>query len=488
MRTAVLAAGLFLLASAAAPARAADLPASVADLEKDGAEWFRKAGDRATPLGDRNECRKKSWAALRSAREALERHWESTPLDRKRIRDRLFRAAALCYWLKKESPIGLLDDRAALPVPGGPAPGGPVPGGPGPGDSGGSRNPFDRPDPGAPSVSGGSVPPANLEQAVLAAEGWERDHEADAPGVMQRWHEAMARFMDRWSQDAWIRAAERAGAARNALKDLYRTLREADPDALESPESPEVTRLLIVLGRELASQDSALREKAARVLALVGAGEATVLLGKAVRQETEPQARNAMIAALADLGGHRGAKELASLRSQKGFEKEGFDGLVRMSGRNALDRSIALRQIGGFAQASDEATANRAVDHLIAAGPAGARGLEEALGCPVVAVRLRVMEALAATKDPRSARPLANFLVNNPESDGAKRSLEGARKAIQSFGEPAVPHLFPALRNPRTRLVTGDLLRAITGAQIGTGNVADWVEWWKKKHPEWKEE
>jgi hypothetical protein len=478
MRSVVLAAGLLLLVSGAAPARAADLPASVADLEKDGAEWFRKAGDRATPLGDRNECRKKSWAALRPAREALERHWESNPLDRKRIRDRLFRAAALCYWLKKESPIGLLDDRVVAPVPGGPAPG----------DSGGSRNPFDRADPGAPSVSGGSVPPASLEQAVLAAEGWERDHEADAPGVMQRWHEAMARFMDRWSQETWIRAAERAGAARNSLKDLYRNLREADPDSLESPESPEVTRLLIVLGRELSSQDSALREKAARVLALVGAGEATVALGKAVRQEIEPQTRNAMIAALADLGGHRGAKELASLKSQKGFEKEGFDGLVRMSGRNALDRSIALRQIGGFAQSSDEATANRAVDHLIAAGPSGARGLEEALGCPVVTVRLRVMEALAATKDPRTARPLANFLVNNPESDGAKKSLEGARKAILSLGEPAVPHLFPALRNPRTRLVTGDLLREITGAQIGTGNVADWVEWWKKKHPDWKEE
>jgi hypothetical protein len=478
MRAAVLAAAALLLSLAPSAARAADLPANVGDLEKEGEEWFRRAGDRVTPSSERNECRRKSWAALSQAREALERQWQSDPGDRKRIRDRLFRAAGLCYWLKKESPIGLLEERTAGPGPGGPATGG----------SGGTRNPFDQPDPGAPSGSGPSGPPATLEQAIVAAEGWEKEHEADAPGVMQRWHEAMARFMDRWSQDPWIRSAERAGAARTALKDLYRGIREADPDSLESPESPEVSRLLIVLGRELSSQDSSLREKAARLLALVGAGEAAALLGKAVRQEMEPQSRASMIAALADLGGNKGARELASLRNQKGFETEGFQGLVRMSGRNALDRSIALRQIGGFAQVNDEATANRAVDFLVAAGPSGARGLEEALSCPVVTVRIRVMNALAATKDPRTARPLSNFLVTNPEGDAAKKSLEAARLAIKTLGEPAVPFLFPALRNPRTRLVTGDLLREITSVQIGTGRVDDWVEWWKKKHPDWKED
>ena len=89
--------------------------------------------------------------------------------------------------------------------------------------------------------------------------------------------------------------------------------------------------------------------------------------------------------------------------------------------------------------------------------------------------------------DPRTARPLSNFLLTSAESPGTEECRRAAWEAIKAMGEPTVPYLFPALRNPRTRLCTGDLLREITGAAIGSGRVDDWIEWWKKKHPEWKE-
>jgi HEAT repeat protein len=477
MRTAALAA-LLLLAVPSAPARAEDLPAGLPGLEKDAEEWFLKAGDRFTPPGERNDFRKKSWESLRRTRGILERHWEANPADRKGLRDRLFRAEAMAYWLRRECPVGLLDGAA------GGAPGG----GGRPDGEPSSRNPFDQPSPGAATDTAAGPAPANLEKASEAAKEWEDAHEADAPGVMQHWQEAMARFTDRWSQAPFLKAAGRAAKARTALKDWYRTVRAADPDSLDAPESPEGARLLIVLGRELGSQDSSLREKAARMLALLGSGEGAAPLGKALKKETEPQTRIAMVESLADLGGAKGAAELASLRAEKGLEPVGLDGLVRMAARDPVDRAIALRQVGRFALVTDEATAARAVDLLVASGPAGARGLEEALSSPVIEVRIKVMGALAATKDPRTARPMGNFLLTNAESPGAELCRKAAQDAIRSFGQAAVPFLFPALRNPRTRLCAGDLLREITGAAIGSGRADDWIEWWKGRHPEWKEE
>ncbi len=472
---------------AVALALAADLPAELEALEKDAETWFVRAGDRHAPAASRNDCRRKSWAGLRKALDILDRHSEKNPADRPRIQERHARAAAMAWWLRRESPVGLLDEAPA--------------GAPGPGGGAPSRNPFDSQPGGPPASSIAGPPPGTIEQAAAAVDAWEKAHPADAPGAMQRWHEAMARFPDRWSQAPWAAAAARAGKARDAVNAVYRAVRNDDPGAVEGAESPEVTRLLVVLGRELAGPDSSLREKAARFLALLGSPDATAALGKAARKETEPQTRRAMIDALADLGGAKGAKELAALKQEvskapdgtpvtvtSAIAPEALEGLIRMGKRNPVDRRIALRLVGSFALVDDAATANRVVDVLVACGPEGARGLEEALATPDVGVRLRVMGALAAAKDPKAVRPLSNFLLTTTESAESEKCRAAAEEAILSFGEAAVPHLLPALRNPRLRLRTGDLLRKITGASIGSGKPDDWYEWWKRKHPDWKEE
>ena len=458
----------------AALALAADLPAELEGLEKDAETWFVRAGDRNAPVASKNDSRKKCWASLKKTLDILDRYSEKNPSDRPRIQERHARAAAMAWWVRRESPVGLLDESA-----GGTA---------GPGGAAPSRNPFDQDPSGAPGSSIAGPPPGTIEQASVLVDAWEKAHPADFPGAMQRWHEAMARFPDRWSQAPWEVAAARAGKAREALLAVYRKVRDDDPCAVVGAESPEVTRLLLVLGRELASSDSSLREKAARMLAFLGSFDAAPALGKAARKETEPQSRKAMIDALADLGGAKGARELAALRAEKPIAGEALEGLIRMGKRNPVDRRIALRLVGAFALVDDAATANRVVDVLVACGPEAARGLEEALATPDIDVRVRVMGALAAAKDPKAARPLANFLLTTTESPDAEKGRAAAEEAILTFGEAAVPHLLPALRNPRLRLRTGDLLRKITGAQIGSGRADDWVDWWKKKHPDWKEE
>jgi hypothetical protein len=468
VRPLLLAAALLALAPSAP---AADLPADLPALEKEAEEQFRAAGAKGGNPVVRDEARRRCGAALRTVVGHLEGHWESAPKDRARIEERLARAAALLHWIRKESPVGLLDGPAAGPLPG---TGAPPP----------SSNPFDTPSPG---VASGPAP-ATLDQAVAAAAAWERDHRPLAAGAFQRWIEILAKHPERWIQEPWMRAAAAAGKARIALEDVYRRERDEDPDLLAAPEPPEVVRLLLLLGREIGGQDSSLRERAARVLAHLGAGDAVPILGKAARAEKEPQARLAMIEALADVGGMKGARELGALRNEAGREGEALDGLLRMAARNPVDRRYAVKGIGACALVKDEATAARAVAFLIAAGPDAARGLEEALATPSPDVKVKVMEALAATKDPRTARALSNFLLTVAETPGAVLCRDAARAAVKALGEPAVPFLFPALRSPRTRICTGELLREITGAPIGSGMVEDWISWWKRKHPDWREE
>jgi HEAT repeat protein len=127
------------------------------------------------------------------------------------------------------------------------------------------------------------------------------------------------------------------------------------------------------------------------------------------------------------------------------------------------------------------------VDALLAFGPEAVPGLIEALGTSDFAARKKVMEALAQARAPRAARALSNFLLTD-DIPNAKASREAAWETIKALGMDAVPYLFPALRNPRTQYWTGMLLRETTGQNFASGRVTDWVDWWKKDHPDWKEQ
>src|SRR5262245_8275994 len=132
MRTTILAALALLLP--------ADLPSEPDGLEKDAETWFVRAGDRLAPASSKNESRRKCWASLRKAVEILDGFSARNPADRPRIQDRHAKASAMAWWIRRESPVGLLDDLS----------------GPAAGPAGGtpSRNPFDR----EPVAGGGTAP------------------------------------------------------------------------------------------------------------------------------------------------------------------------------------------------------------------------------------------------------------------------------------------------------------------------------------------
>ena len=141
---------------------------------------------------------------------------------------------------------------------------------------------------------------------------------------------------------------------------------------------------------------------------------------------------------------------------------------------------------GAFALSEDPRAAQAAVEFLVSLGPEGSAGLVHALGTPHVDLRISVMAALAATKNPVTAKWLTGFLTGD-DSGAGKACHDGAAAAIRTLGVDAAPYMFAALKNPRTRHGTGQLLREITGQNIPDGRIEEWQEWWRKARPDWKE-
>ncbi|NUN53255.1 MAG: HEAT repeat domain-containing protein, partial [Planctomycetaceae bacterium] len=354
---------------------------------------------------------------------------------------------------------------------------------------GGGGNPFDRDPAGkpAPAPEAGPAVPGrpSFEDAFKEAEAYERKHRADAAGIMERYHRLMADYPEALGRPEFMKAAERAGKANAGLKDVYRKMRDADPDSLKAAESPEVTRMILVLGKDVGSQDSAVRERAARMIGMLGSGEGVFTLVKAMKKEKQEQTLQAMAAALVSIGGAKATEQVASLRDEKDLGMRALDVLQALTGKNAVDRRLALREIGGFAKAKDEAVAGKAVDFLVGLGPEGAHGLVEALDSNNVETKIKVIAALGATKNPQVAKPLSNFLIGG-DVPNTIRCREAAMAAIEGLGEPAVPYLFHGLRNGRTKMYTGFLLHKITGERFSSSRPGDWVDWYKRKHPDWK--
>jgi hypothetical protein len=500
MRSILLAAScaVLVLALAGPRARAADVPPEVAALEQDGEKWFNEAGRTDTSESVRNDARKQAWVNLYRAYEILDRFWEEHPESREKVEARLEKVGQMKFWIKKESPVGLLESTGVGPKHEAPAkprdwpdkpppekPGS-APGG-GSGGSGKSGNPFDQPAGGAAGAAPTAAPRKTIEQAFKEAEEYARKHKADVAGVMQLWQELLAAFAEQTAHPLFAEAAKRAGEASGKLKDVYRKMRDADPDSLKNVDSAEVVRMLLVLGRDLASQDSAVRERAAKTIGALGSGEGVYPLVKMMRKEPEPQALLAEGNAVVAIGGRKAAEQLGGLRDDAKLGAKAYDWLTKLTAKNPVDRRMAIKEIGGFALVKDEALAAKAVDFLVGLGAEGAAGLMEALNANSVETRLKVIEALGKTGNPKVARPLGNFLLEG-DIENTKRCREAAIAAVKAIGVDATPYLFPCLNNTPTKRWTGFLLREITGQMIGSGRPGDWQTWWKKTHPDWKPE
>ncbi|MHC4925377.1 MAG: hypothetical protein ACYTG4_15075, partial [Planctomycetota bacterium] len=226
MRSTLIAAVL-ALSVATTPALGLEIPAEVAELEKEGEKWFKVAGDTDLAQGARNDARKKAYVALYKAKEALEKAWESSPSDRGKAEDRLQHVGHMLFWIRKESPIGLLASTGVGPqakksnqLDWGDKPP-PEKKGYAPGEDPGSKpkNPFDEPaKPGEAKTTGPSGP--NLEGEYLEAEKYQKEHRADTPGILSRWELFLATHSAQIRNPLYVKAVEYAGAARAMLKEV----------------------------------------------------------------------------------------------------------------------------------------------------------------------------------------------------------------------------------------------------------------------------
>jgi hypothetical protein len=483
-----------LVAVAANSAPAAELPAELEDLIKEGSHWFDVAGNTDLSTTERNEARKKAWVNLYKAHDILGKHWEAHPGDQNRIEDRMMDVGKKVFWIKKESPIGLLESTGVGPKPAPPI------NRPDWGDKPADDAPPSRPPdpvPGRappPSPTPGSAPPSTAPPAPTGpsadvvfkeAEEYARKHRADTAGILERFQDFMVRFPDA-SSPLFLKAAQAAGTAQSSLKDAYRLLRDEDPDSLKDVDRMEIRRTLLILVQDLASRDAAVRERAARLVGLVGSGDGLYPLVKALASETEAQCIQVMSDAAVSIGGRKAAEQFGGLRKTPKTASLGLALLVRLAAKNPVDRRIAVKEMGPFALLSDEEVALRAVDTLVGMGKEGAYGLVEALGTKNVDVRCRIIEALGATGHPKVASPLSKFLIGG-DNPNTVRCRDVAEKAIKSLGEPCVPYLWHGLRDGATKMHTGKVLRDITG-HSEISKIGPWQDWWKKKYPDWKEE
>jgi hypothetical protein len=497
-RSAVLA----LVALAATPAAATAAPLEIlpeiAKMEAEGEKWFDVASNTELSPSERNEARKKAWVQIYPAYEALTRHCDEHPGDMGALEDRMMKVGQMKFWLAKESPVGLLESTGVGPktkTSGRPKGWPEKPPPERPGNAPGAPEPGPAPPPGAPppkdAPGGAPAPPAPprrpLEEAFREADDYAKKHRADLAGILELFHGILTVYQDLTSHPLFLESAKRASEANRALKDFYRLRRNDDPDSLKNADGPEVKATVLALGRELLSKEPDARRRAAGLLGLIGSGDGVFPLVQAAQKETDPAALAAELDAVVAIGGRKGASQLGKLRDDRDLATKALDALAKICEKNAVERRIAGMEIARFALAKDEALADRAVDILVALGPEGAYGLVEALKSPSTALRLKLIPAVAATKSPRVAAPLSTFLISgdNPNTEVCRKA---AMEAIKGLGEPAVPYLFAGLRSGETKQWTALLLREMTGQMFSMNRPGDWVTWWKKTHPEWKEE
>jgi hypothetical protein len=471
-----------LLAVAAA---AKDLPPELAGLEAEGEKWFHTAGNTDLSASDRNEARKKAWVNLYRAKEILDAHWEENPGDQDRLEDRMVKVGQMVFWLKKESPMGLLEGTGVGPKAAAPAK---------PREGWGSPPPPEKPGgapaaPGAPPAAPGApAAPARppIEDAFKAAEAYARKHRADGPGILGLYQRIVIDYADQPSHRLLLEAARRAGEISAKLKDVYRRLRNDDPDSLKDVDGEEVRRTAIALGREITSPDPEVRRRAGELLGALGSGEGVFPLAAAAQREKEPALAAAFLDGIVRIGGRKAIDQLGKLRDDD-LGPKALEALGTIAARGPVERRFAALEISDFVLAQDDALSGRATDALIALGSDGLAGLVKALDTKRTELRLKLIPAIGSLKDPASAKPLARFLLlgDNPNTVACRNA---ASEAIKALGEPCVPHLFAGLRDPGTKMHTGAILRELTGQVFSSSRPGDWIAWYKRTHPEWKPE
>jgi hypothetical protein len=444
-----------------------ELPKEMDALFAEGKRWFQEAGNTDLGTAERNAARVKAWKALWPAKEALDAYEEENPGGMEEANRKYGEIRSMIYWLRKESPIGLLEGSGVGPAKADPEPAPPKE---------------------EPKAEPKAAPPSPLEALFAAAESYEKRHPFDVPGAHARWLKVVAACDDP-SNEIARKAAVRAADLETRLKDAYKLLRDDDPEALQGIDNVRIKGMAIAVARDLLSRDPAVREKAGKTLGALGHGEAIYYLKRALPKEEVDGPADAMVQALERIGGPKGCEALADLNDDSRHAGRAFDALLRISGRNSVDRRTAARQMGRYIGARDDEQFDRMMKAFKGMGDVGLVGLAASLGNNTTYARLlKVIDLLSNSKEPSVAALFVRYFQEGRgprDAEVRAAAMNAVRKMAkpENCGEDVIPHLFGGLRVVASRAYTTALLQELTGKDFSVDKWGYWSDWWKSTHP-----
>lgn len=462
-------------------------------LEQEGTDFFNRAGNTDLSRDKRNDALVEAYTRLKKAYKALNAHCDEHPDQIEALDERMVRINMMLFWVKKEAPLDLFE---RMRRSGGGAGGGaPKADPPAEKEEGGMRAVPDEPNP-KPKPKPAPTPEADTEEheepveieppkpkpeapktPLAIARAHEKSKPHDIAGAVELWLDVLMAVEDTASPE-YAEALARMADLSGRLKDLYRQLRNDDPDAIKAAEKPgresEVAKR-IAAGLSADAADD--RKDAAQRLAALGWTPAALSIQSALRREKDAGVRDAMFLSLVRLGGSRTCSTLSR------FSKERNDdlalGAVRslsaLAHKGQVQARYAGASLGTFAAKSKSKKAPAAaLAALRELGKDGVPGLVTALSSKDREVRLTAIDALADAKDVRAASALAERMTDKVD-DKMRNALV---RAVTEIGRPAVPALIDALKSRKTRRNAGVALYSITGEPFGEDPKA-WTQWWR---------
>jgi len=466
-----------LLVVASGPANAGELDLDkIHALRDKGKELFDESANVDLSPRKRNVLRKDAYAPLTEAFKMLDAWCDEHPEDIEKLEDLICEIHQMRYWLRKESPTGLLEGKGNQRARPSDWPDKP------PADLHKPALPPGESDP-APAPGGDATPVPDpgpqkspVEEHLEFAKQYEKEHPYDLAGIRDLYLDIMEHALPGSAEYAF--AIRRVSHFNGRLKEGYRLLRNEDPDTLKLSGAEE-RKLVHNLSKDLKNKHADVRLRAAEYLGLLGSGDGARHIVAALKREKESACVDMMFDALLKIGGSKTIEQLGAIRKWKKEDRErrAIEVLGEMIERSEIERRYASITLGLFIFSKSKQIRREAFDRLKALGPHGAMGLMNAVMVPDHDMRLEIIRALGDSGNGKAGSVLGPLLMGGVK--GRARELRSAAEAaLKKIGKPCVPYLARGVDHNRNGPYTRFVLREITGRHFKTG--ASVMAWWAR--------
>jgi hypothetical protein len=443
----------------------------VTRLRDEGKVFFDQAANVDLSRSERNKNLKQGYDLLTKAWKLLDKWCDEHQEDAEKYEDLMVEIHQMRYFIRKESPINLLNEDDSnvrkgkppdwpdkppedpTPPPAQPEPGGDVPARPEPAPQ---RNP--------------------IGEHLEFAQKYERDHPYDQAHARDLYLDILEHAEP--GTEAYEKALARVSVLNSTLKEAYRQIRNEDMDTLKMAGSEE-RRIVHSLSKDLGSKQRDVRLRSAEYLGLLGSGDGARHLVKLLSKEKDVDIRDMILGSLQKIGGSKTCAELGKLGTSRKEEVqlEALQVLETLAGRSSVEGRYASEAMGKFVTAKSDAAADQAINALAAMGSDGIYGLLVASGVKNYERKLAVIRALGDTGEGRAGGGLGPYLLM-----GAKGKTEAYRNAAvescKKIGNDVVPYIARFMGNPRGGVYVRYVLRQITGMHFKTPAAA--LAWYKR--------